>query len=135
MTKNNNGKKLAVGTAVAAVAGFVAGILTAPKSGKETREDIKESTKSAIAETEKTLKRLHSELASLLSEGQDRAKGLKDTAKKDLDKALAMAAKTRDKAKEVISSFHEGDADDKDLDKAIDEVHKAVSHLKLYLKK
>jgi Gas vesicle protein len=35
--------KIAAGAAVAAVAGFVSGILLAPKSGKETREDIKKA--------------------------------------------------------------------------------------------
>lgn len=33
--------KLAIGAIVGAAAGVVAGILTAPKSGKETRDDIK----------------------------------------------------------------------------------------------
>lgn len=33
--------QVVVGTLVAAAAGLVAGILTAPKSGKETRSDIK----------------------------------------------------------------------------------------------
>lgn len=35
--------KFALGAVVAAAAGFVAGILTAPKSGKETRAEIKDS--------------------------------------------------------------------------------------------
>ncbi len=34
--------KFALGAVVAAAAGFVAGILTAPKSGKETRDEIKD---------------------------------------------------------------------------------------------
>lgn len=33
--------KFAVGTIIGAVAGLIAGILTAPKSGKETRADLK----------------------------------------------------------------------------------------------
>jgi gas vesicle protein len=35
------GKKLALGAVVGAVAGVVVGVLMAPKSGKETRGDIK----------------------------------------------------------------------------------------------
>jgi gas vesicle protein len=34
--------KFALGALVGAAVGFVAGVLTAPKSGKETRADIKE---------------------------------------------------------------------------------------------
>lgn len=50
--------KIAVGAVFGAVAGFVSGILLAPKSGKETREDIKKAsveTKDAVVENvEKT---------------------------------------------------------------------------------
>ena len=34
-------KKFALGALFAAAIGYIAGILTAPKSGKETREDLK----------------------------------------------------------------------------------------------
>lgn len=37
------GKKLALGAVIAAVAGVVAGTLMAPKSGKQTRSDIKKT--------------------------------------------------------------------------------------------
>jgi gas vesicle protein len=36
------GKRLAIGALFGAAVGVVAGILTAPKSGKETRQDIKD---------------------------------------------------------------------------------------------
>jgi len=37
----DTGKKVALGALIAASVGYVAGVLTAPKSGKETRQDIK----------------------------------------------------------------------------------------------
>ena len=46
MSKDSTGKKVAVGAVVAAAAGFVAGILTAPKSGKETREEVVDKVES-----------------------------------------------------------------------------------------
>jgi gas vesicle protein len=36
-------KRVAIGSAVAAAAGYVAGVLTAPKSGKATRKDVQEN--------------------------------------------------------------------------------------------
>lgn len=48
-----NGGKVAVGAAIGAVVGFVSGILLAPKSGKETRDDIKNAaltTKDTVVE-------------------------------------------------------------------------------------
>lgn len=38
--------KVALGAIIGAAAGVVAGILTAPKSGKETRADLKKKLKS-----------------------------------------------------------------------------------------
>ena len=52
-------KKFAIGTVIAAAAGYVAGLLTAPKSGKETREDIKNTAVKTYKVAEKELKELH----------------------------------------------------------------------------
>ena len=41
------GSKLAVGAIVGAAVGVVAGILTAPKSGRETRDDLRRKTNEA----------------------------------------------------------------------------------------
>lgn len=128
-------KKLAVGTVIAAAAGYIAGILTAPKSGKETREDIKTTAHTAYAMAEKELKALHTELDKLISEARSRAGDLKDVSKENLDKAVSNAKAAKEKARELLSAVHEGDADDKDLKKAIDEANKAAAHLKAYLKK
>ena len=61
-TKQDKGgvvKKLAIGAAISAVLGYIAGILTAPKSGKETRDDIKSKAHETYAAAEKELKKLH----------------------------------------------------------------------------
>lgn len=125
--------KIAVGAAIAAAAGYVAGILTAPKSGKETRKDIQQSAAKARTEAEHKLKALHSELSGLISEGKTQVDKAQDKAKKQIAAALATAHVAKDKAREMLSAIHEGDAEDKDLQKAIDEVNKAISHLKKYL--
>lgn len=128
-------KNLAIGAAVAAAVGYVAGILTAPKSGKETRKDIKDAAVKTKTEAEKNLKKLHSEISDLIEEAQKKAKSLKDKAQKDIHEAIEHAQAAKDKAREVLSVLHEGDTDDKDLQKAVDEVKKAKEHLKKYLSK
>ena len=50
--------------------GYLAGILTAPKSGKETREDIKDTAVKTYSEAEKQLKKLHTELNDVLAEAK-----------------------------------------------------------------
>lgn len=128
-------KRFALTTLIAAAAGYITGILTAPKSGKETRKDIKDTTEKTIHEAEKQLKKLHTELNDLMADvkkGADKAKG---EAKKDFDAAVDFTKQAKDKAREVLSAVHEGDADDKDLKKAVQEAQKAVDHLKSFLKR
>jgi gas vesicle protein len=128
-------KKFAISAVVAAAAGYIAGILTAPKSGKETRDDIKNTAKATYVAAEKELKNLHTELGKLLDEARSMAGQLKGTAQENLDKAITSAKVAKEKARELLSAVHEGDADDKELKKAIDDATKAITHLKTYLKK
>ena len=133
MRKNIN--QLAIGSVIAAGVGYVAGLLTAPKSGKQTRQDIQRASLKAKAEAEKRLKALHSELNDLIAQGTARAARLKASGKKELVELVANAQLAKDKAREILSAVHEGDADDKDLQKAVSEAAKAVNHLKKYLGK
>jgi gas vesicle protein len=128
-------KSLAIGTAIAAGVGYVTGLLTAPKSGKETRKDIHDTALKAKREAEKKLKKLHSDLDSLIIEGRKQAEKLKAGSKQDLTMALEVANKAKIKAREALSAVHEGGGDDKDLQKAIKEASSAVDHLKIFLKK
>ncbi|HUC90236.1 MAG TPA: YtxH domain-containing protein [Patescibacteria group bacterium] len=132
---NKSAKSFAIGTVVAAAAGYVAGILTAPKSGKETRADIKVAAEHGIAEAEKRLKMLHTELGKLIEEAKVKAGELRGRAQVDIEKAVVTAQTVKEKARELISAVHEGDADDKELKKAIVEANKSVDHLKTFLKK
>lgn len=132
---SKNAKKFAVGAVLAAAAGYVAGILTAPKSGKETREDIKEGVEHGVAEAEKQLKKLHTELNQLMDEARSRGRELKGKAQEEMEKAVDAAKVVKEKTRELLSAVHEGDAEDKDLKRAVNEASKAVEHLKTYLKK
>ncbi|MEO6513534.1 MAG: YtxH domain-containing protein [Candidatus Saccharimonadales bacterium] len=128
-------KNFALGTMIAAVAGYVAGILTAPKSGKETREDVKATAQKSITDAEKELKKLHTELAGLLDESKKKKDELGDGASKELSSLVDKAKDTKEKARTLLSAIHEGDAQDKDLKKAIADANKAIDHIKTYLKK
>ncbi|GAC1386616.1 MAG: hypothetical protein NVS1B7_3940 [Candidatus Saccharimonadales bacterium] len=134
-TKKNGARNLALGTAFAAAAGYVTGILTAPKSGKETRHEIQSAAMKAKRDAESQLKKLHSELSDAIVSGTNVIKGLKKDAQKDFADALHKAEDAKEKARDLLSALHEGDAHDKDLQKAIDEVKKASEHLKTYLEK
>lgn len=128
-------KKVAIGSTIAAAAGYVAGVLTAPKSGKETRKDIKQAADRGMAEAEKDLKRLHTELDKVIAKAKLQGDKAGSKAKKEARELVAKAKTAKTKAREVLSAVHEGDAEDKDLKKAITDASDAIANLKKYLKK
>ena len=128
-------KKFAIGAAIAGAVGYLTGLLTAPKSGKETRKDIKDAASKARSDAEKQLKTLHSELDQLIGQGKTKVGSLGAKAKDELNAALKGAQTAKDKARNILSALHEGAAEDKDLDKAINEVKKSLGHLKKYISK
>jgi gas vesicle protein len=126
---------VAVGAALVGVAGYVIGLLTAPKSGKETRKDIQTAAIKAKKEAEARLKDLHKELDDVLETGKTKAKDFTAERREQYDQALDRARAAKAKARELLSAIHEGDAEDKDLKNAIDEVAQAIAHVKTFLKK
>lgn len=128
-------RNVAVGTLIAAGIGYAAGVLTAPKSGKETRKDIQKAAIKAKKEAEKNLKNLHAELSDLIATGKKNAAKLKANAKGEFEEALARAQKAKQKVGELLSSIHEGEAEDRDLKQAVKDVNKAIDHLRIFLEK
>lgn len=131
----SSGRKFAVGAVIAGVAGYVTGVLTAPKSGKETRKDIKENVDRSLAEAEKELKKLHTELASKLDEVKLVSQKYSGKAKEEVDSSINKARDAKEKVREMLSAIHEGDADNKDLQRAIKDAKQALAHIKDYFKK
>lgn len=83
------GKAGKITLAIAAVGGFVAGILLAPKSGKETREEIKAKANAKKAEAhdkfdqvKDAAKRTGKQVEDLADDAKDRAAKIADDAKK-----------------------------------------------------
>lgn len=128
-------KKFALFAGIAAAVGYLAGILTAPQSGKETREDIKDAAQKGISQAEKQLKKTLAELSDLIEDLKKQGEKLGDRARKEMDELVEKGKMARDKAREVLSAIHEGDADDEDLKDAVNQATEALDHLKAYLRK
>lgn len=128
-------KNFALTTLAAAAAGYLAGILTAPKSGRETRQDIKNTAAKSYAEAEKQLKKVHTELNQTLEEAKTKLATANGKAREELEAAMTVAKQGKDKAREILSAVHEGEAEDKDLQKAIKDARTSLDHLKTYLTK
>ncbi len=131
--RQDTAKKIALGAALSAVLGYLAGILTAPKSGKETRGAIKHKAEDTYAAAEKELKKLHTELNDVIDEVSERIESF--THRKDVSDALDKGRDAKQKAREVLSMLHDGDTNDKELKKAISDATKAVEHLRDFLQK
>ncbi len=128
-------RNFALGTAVAAAVGYLAGVLSAPKSGKETRKDIARTASKARIEGEKQLKNLHSELNILLEKSSLKTKEIGNQASREYQKALKQANIAKDKARMLLSALHDGDADDPNLKAVIEEVKLAKENLAKFVKK
>ena len=132
---NKTFKRLVIGGTVAAAAGYLAGLLSAPKSGKETRDALSSKTGRNLHAREKDLKRLHTELTKTLNETKKSSDKLSKKAQIELEDVMVKAKDTKEKAREIISAVHEGTADDKELQNAIDDAKAAIGHLKAYFSK
>lgn len=130
-----NSKRFALSALIAAIAGYLTGILTAPKSGRETRQDIKNTADKGITEAEKQLKTLHTELNTALGKAKNQSTRVSGKAKTELDSAIETGRKVKDKARAVLSAVHEGDSEDQELQAAIKDVQSAIKNLKSYIKK
>lgn len=128
-------KNIAVGALIAGAAGYVAGVLTAPKSGRETRKDIRKKALHAKKEAEQKLKEVHSELSKLMDEATSKVKTGKEKVGQEFHDAMSRADAARKKAKDLLSAVHEGEAEDKDLNKALEDAKQALTHLKKYIGK
>ena len=132
---NKSTKRIALGAVIAGIGGYLAGILTAPKSGRETREDLKDAAAATTAEAEKRLKQLHTELGNLLSQAREKGSKYTGKAKVEFDKLVSATNIAKQKAREILSAIHEGEVEDKDLQKVVSETSNAAKHLKAFLRK
>jgi len=128
-------KNVAIVAALAAAAGFVTGLLTAPKSGKETRADIKNAAKHGLSEAERQLKNLSSELGDLVDQARSKGSELRGKAGETLSQATTQAQDAREKVREMLTAVHDGTASDEDLQLAMNQGRTALKHLRDYLKK
>lgn len=135
MGKAGTFKKIAIGAAIAGAAGYAVGVLSAPTEGKKTRKKLKKSAERGVSDIEKQLKRLHSDLGDMVSQAKDSSDDMSGRAQKKFMSAVEGARDAKDKLRDVLSAVHEGEASDKDLQKALEDARRTLSHLKQYLKK
>jgi gas vesicle protein len=132
--KSHTGRKIAVGSAIAGVAGYLAGILTAPKSGKETRGDIADKAEDVKETSEEQLQNLNEELKGLIKDTKAKTIVLSSTARAELNEAVIRAKDAQNKTAQVLKAVKNGEATDPDLDKAVKQAKHAAKNLGKFFK-
>jgi len=114
--------------------GYIAGVLTSPKSGNELRKDIKQQTNDKIVKVEERIVIVETELNELIQSLKESAND--KNVKEKLDKSLDIANRTKAKVTSLHNAIKDGTlTSDSDIDKAIKEVEKAAEHIKHFLLK
>jgi gas vesicle protein len=85
--------KFALGALIGAVAGLVAGVLTAPKSGKETRADIKEKAAELKSEAARRTDEAKAKSYKAVHEVKDKAGDYKERSERAIEGAVEGAKK------------------------------------------
>jgi len=131
----HTGRKLAIGATIAGAAGYLAGILTAPKSGKQTREDIGNKAVDVKDESVMQLEDMEADLSDLLKKTKNKTIALSAKAREEFDEAVIAAKDAQNKATYVLKAVKAGEADDPDLNKALKQAKQAKKNLGKYLKR
>jgi gas vesicle protein len=130
----NTGRNIAVGSAIAGLLGYAAGILTAPKSGKQTREDFAKKAGDAKDNIEDQLYQLNEELKVLIKSTKVKTMSLNSSARAEFNEAVVKAKDAQNKSMEVLKAAKAGEASDPDLNKAVKQARQAIKNLSRFLK-
>ncbi len=130
-----NTKAVAILALVAFGAGVATGLLTAPKSGKETRDDLKKASGKLKEELDKRYSEVQGSLSETIDQAMSQVGNFRGSAQDKLEELIDQAKQAEYKVKDVYRAMRHGDADDKNLDKAIDQANKAKNHLFKFLNK
>ena len=132
---SNSKGKIAISALIAGAIGYGIGILTAPKSGKETRDDVKVAAQNYSKKVEQRLQNYHNELTELLAEAKITGMNYRGKARVELDKLLDVAVEARHRVNLAISALQKGDKVDTELESAITEADESIKKLKDFVEK
>jgi len=128
------GQKIALGAAIAGIGGYLAGVLTAPKSGKETRGELAEQAGVLKNDAEVQLAVAQRELGVVIKEAQEKTVSLGAAARGEFNETLIRAKDAQNRAKIVLKAFKSGTAEDPELNKAVKQARQAQKNLSKFLK-
>jgi gas vesicle protein len=133
-SNKSNVRKIAIGSMLAGVAGYVTGLLTAPRSGKETRQEIGDKVVDVKESAQAQLEELNEELRDLIKATKQKTVGLSSSARAEFNEAVIRAKDAQNKTTQMLKAVKKGEASDPDLGKAIKQAKLAAKNLSKYYK-
>jgi gas vesicle protein len=130
----HTGRKIAIGTVIAGTIGYLAGVLTAPKTGKQTRSDIAHKAGDIKLDAEAELEDLNQELKELIKNAKVKTVALSSTARAEFNEAVVRAKDVQNKSAQVLKAAKAGEAQDPDLNKAVKQASQAIKNLSKFFK-
>lgn len=125
---HKQGGKFFLGAIFGAIAGAVAALLTAPKSGKETRQDLKNKADEMKDDAIRQLRRLEGELNKKVSDVRKLAHKLEGKARDEAENLLDKAEDVKARALTGIEKLKR-EADSKIDDKLVKDVKEVIIKL------
>lgn len=123
-------RKVVGNTVTLLAAGYVIGLLTAPRGGKTNKRLFRRKSDNTVSDLEKQLKQMFIQTQTLIK---------KINTNKIVNSKLKTSKETlvnnQDKIKELLSYIHGNDALDEDLVDAINEAKKGLNSFANYLNK
>jgi len=103
-SENNQGKGLLIGLLIGGAIGALAGLLFAPKSGRELRQDIKNKSDEYLDDAERYITDARTKAKDLINEGKKRSEKLISDARTKSDELLKDAERVFNDAKAKASN-------------------------------
>jgi gas vesicle protein len=114
MKKHNSGKGFVKGTIIGAAIGALAGLLLAPKSGKETQDDIKRKVKGTYQDVQGQLHVMSDEVGGRVDTLKSAAKELKGEALEESQELVRRAEVLKQDLRIASTNLAESGAQTKD---------------------
>ena len=132
---NKDLRNVGIAAVVGLAAGYALGILTAPKSGKETREDIKDASTKAYKAAEARLKDTYEDLGDFIQKASSQAKKIGDKGRDQLDGLVSSAKDAQARVKKLVSSARNGEGTPEEFEDAVKAAREAKSDLQEFIDK
>ena len=128
-----NSRNIVFSAVVIGAASYLAGILTAPKKGSETREDIRHASVNAKISLEKSLKKLYADSSRQIERALNVNHELTKQTKRELDLLIASVKHATEKIKIYLTSIRDGDIEEEEITLLLTDGRDNTERLKLFV--